>query len=77
MGNRSGRGFNRVKEMEGSFIINGKEVLNRNPKEIRKLGIAHVPEDRLSTGLSKEATIWENLLMGIQHDRLMQLKGFI
>lgn len=65
-----------LREMEeGTFIINGKEVLNRNPKEIRKLGIAHVPEDRLSTGLSKEATIWENLLMGIQHEQPYAIKG--
>ena len=65
-----------LREMEeGTFIVNGKEVSNRNPKEIRKLGIAHVPEDRLSTGLSKEATIWENLLMGIQHEQPYAIKG--
>ncbi len=65
-----------LREMEeGSFIINGKQVLSRNPKEIRKLGIAHVPEDRLSTGLSKEATLWENLLMGIQHEEPYAIKG--
>lgn len=60
---------------EGSFLINGIEASNKSSKEIRKLGIAHVPEDRLTTGLSREATIWENLIMGIQHEEPYAIKG--
>lgn len=57
-----------LRKMEGgSFTIRGVDAFNRTPREIRKLGIAHIPEDRLATGLSREASIWENLLMGVQH----------
>ncbi|WP_416198688.1 MAG: Galactose/methyl galactoside import ATP-binding protein MglA [Sporanaerobacter sp.] len=65
-----------LREMEeGEFIVNGVEAFNKSPNEIRKLGIAHVPEDRLATGLSKDASIWENLLMGIQHEEPYAIKG--
>ena len=36
--------------------------------EIRAAGLAHVPEDRLATGLSAEASVTENLLAGKQRE---------
>lgn len=60
---------------EGTFTVKGIEVFNKSPREIRDLGIAHVPEDRLATGLSSKATIWENMLMGIQHTEPYAIKG--
>lgn len=63
------------KTEEGRILINGVDASNKSPKEIRNLGIAHVPEDRLSTGLSIEATIWENLIMGIQHKEPYAIRG--
>lgn len=57
-----------LREMEGgSLYINGEKVEPKSPKHMRDLGIAHVPEDRLSTGLSAEATITENMMMGLQY----------
>lgn len=50
----------------GSVTIAGKSVLGMTPGEIRKVGLAHVPEDRLATGVAKDATVGENLLMGRQ-----------
>ena len=35
-----------------------------SPGQIRNLGLSHVPEDRLATGVSREADIADNLLMG-------------
>jgi len=63
------------KTEEGRILINGVDASNKSPKEIRNLGIAHVPEDRLSTGLSTEATIWENLIMGLQHEEPYATRG--
>ena len=53
----------------GDFIVNGVSLSNKTPREIRNAGIAHVPEDRLTMGLSKDATISENLLMGSQNNK--------
>ena len=35
-----------------------------NPGPIRKLGLAHIPEDRIATGVSSSSTITENLIIG-------------
>ncbi|WP_353094467.1 ABC transporter ATP-binding protein [Tissierella praeacuta] len=59
----------------GEFYINEVESSNKSPRDIRKLGIAHVPEDRLAMGLSKDATISENILMGSQHKKPYAAKG--
>lgn len=50
----------------GSVTIAGKSVLGMTPGQIRNVGLAHVPEDRLATGVAKDATVGENLLMGRQ-----------
>lgn len=51
----------------GKFFINSVEASGKSPSGIRNLGIAHVPEDRLAMGLSRDATIAENIIMGNQH----------
>ncbi len=48
----------------GKVFIQGQDVTGKNPGQIRALGLAHVPEDRLSTGVSAQADITENLLVG-------------
>ena len=52
----------------GRILICGQDVTGKSPGEIREAGLAHVPEDRLATGLSKEATVAENLLAGRQRE---------
>ena len=47
-------------------------VLNYDKKDpclaakLRKLGVAHVPEDRLRDGVIKDFPVWENILLGQQ-----------
>ena len=48
----------------GKVLINEKDIIGLDPGEIRRLGLAHVPEDRLATGIDKEADISDNLLVG-------------
>lgn len=58
----------------GEYLINGEKITKINPSKIRGLGISHVPEDRLKMGLSKEASLWENLLMGLEHKEPYAIK---
>lgn len=59
-----------LREREGGEIFVEEERVDKySPKGIRDLGIAHVPEDRLAMGLSSEATISENILMGSEHNK--------
>ncbi|MBP3412521.1 MAG: ABC transporter ATP-binding protein [Oscillospiraceae bacterium] len=48
----------------GSIGICGQQAANCTPGEIRAMGLAHIPEDRLATGVSKDASVAENLLVG-------------
>ena len=40
------------------------------PAKLRRLGLGHVPEDRLRDGVIKDFSVWENLLLGQQSDQI-------
>ncbi|AOY76557.1 ABC transporter ATP-binding protein [Clostridium formicaceticum] len=46
----------------GEVIFKGKSIKNISPLQIRKSGIAHIPEDRNLRGLNKEWSIRDNLI---------------
>lgn len=48
---------------KGEVKINGKLVNNLNPDSIRKLGVAHIPEDRQRRGLVMDFRVDENLVL--------------
>ncbi len=50
----------------GKLFIKKVDATGFSPKKIRELGVAHIPEDRLVTGLSKVSSITDNILMGNQ-----------
>ncbi|MBR6120744.1 MAG: ABC transporter ATP-binding protein [Oscillospiraceae bacterium] len=52
----------------GRVTVLGREVTGLEPGEIRAAGLAHVPEDRLATGISGLATVADNLLIGRQRE---------
>ena len=59
----------------GSVELLGKDVTGLSPGQIREAGLAHVPEDRLATGLSRDATVAENLLVGKQREKRFNRLG--
>jgi branched-chain amino acid transport system ATP-binding protein len=52
----------------GRLRFDGRDILNRGPEEVARLGVAHVPEGR---GTLAQLTVWENLQMGayVRRDR--------
>jgi simple sugar transport system ATP-binding protein len=50
------------KNFHGNILINGKKINRANIKNIRKLGLSHIPEDRMTFGMASDATIAENLI---------------
>lgn len=58
----------------GKIIINGRDLSAAQSGEIRDSGVVHIPEDRLKNGMSKEASIAENLLMGKQYQKDFAVK---
>jgi ABC-type uncharacterized transport system ATPase subunit len=47
----------------GSVAINGSDMTNRPAAEIARAGVAHVPEDRLATGLIGGMDLSENAIL--------------
>ena len=65
-----------MRSYAGKIFVNGEDIMGLDPGEIRSLGLAHVPEDRLATGVDKEANISENLLVGRHGERRFTKWGF-
>ena len=53
----------------GGVEVCGQDVTGKTAGEIRAVGLAHIPEDRLATGVSAVSSVTDNLLMGKQRDR--------
>lgn len=51
---------------KGEFFIMGENGRGKTPGQIRELGAAHIPEDRMTTGVSLQSSITENLIIGKQ-----------
>ena len=54
----------------------GQNAVGKTPGEIRAMGVSHVPEDRLSTGVDKVASVADNLLTGRQREKRFNRFGF-
>ena len=64
------------KPESGSIRILGQEVVGLTPDKIRAIGLSHIPEDRISTGISSPASVTDNLMVGKHDDKEFNLFGF-
>jgi len=64
------------KAEKGHIYLNGKEITNKTPYQIRMGGLAHIPEDRKGMGLVMEFTIGENIVIG-RHTHPPFAKGIV
>ncbi len=48
----------------GQLVIDGRDVTHSATREIRLLGVAHIPEDRHRRGLVLPMSVWENGILG-------------
>lgn len=48
----------------GSFELNGREVTRLSARQLKELGIAHIPEDRHRRGLLLEFNLADNAILG-------------
>ncbi|BFT73565.1 ABC transporter ATP-binding protein [Paenibacillus sp. P36] len=60
---------------QGEIRLLGDNLKGRSVREIRDIGLSHVPEDRYQWGAAKEGTVLENGTMG--HHRTTSRKGFL
>ncbi len=51
------------RRLKGQVLIDGRPTVGTDPRELIALGVAHIPEDRLHTGLSPSASVEHNLVL--------------
>ena len=64
----------------GHFVINGHTVsagAPLSPREMREIGVQHVPEDRLRLGLIKSFTAAESSVLGYQNRKVFNWRYFL
>jgi simple sugar transport system ATP-binding protein len=57
------------KPRSGHVLVNGRDVTRKSPREVRKAGVSHIPEDRMKKGLVLPFTIQENLVLGRHQEK--------
>ncbi len=61
----------------GKYYFQGKDVTNLSVKELRELGIAHIPEDRQKRGMVHEFPNYFNLVLGSHDSQRFSERGFL
>lgn len=56
-----------VKPARGSVEFEGKDITGNTAREIKELGIAHIPEDRHKRGLLLNSDLYENSILGVHY----------
>ncbi|MEX0863757.1 MAG: ABC transporter ATP-binding protein [Acidimicrobiia bacterium] len=56
------------RSLAGKVFIGGEDTTRLGPRAIHRLGVAHVPEDRLESGLVLEFTVAENIVLNSYYD---------
>ena len=56
-----------TKATSGTIEFEGKDVTDRSARELKELGIAHIPEDRHKRGLLLHADLAENSILGVHY----------
>ncbi len=62
---------------QGNITLVNQNISNKPVNVVRKAGLSHIPEDRYFWGSAKDATLKENLMMGLEHDKHFVKCGII
>jgi general nucleoside transport system ATP-binding protein len=56
-----------AKPVRGSITVSGKNVTNCSARQLKELGVAHIPEDRHKRGLLLHSDLSENSILGVHY----------
>jgi simple sugar transport system ATP-binding protein len=68
-------GLRRIKK--GDILLNGKKINELSTEDRIRLGVSHVPEDRIKRGLILDFSVMDNLILGSQGHAPFSKNGFI
>ena len=52
----------------GCILLKGLDIKGKSVRDIRKIGIGYIPEDRHYRGVILAMTVWENAVLGMEED---------
>lgn len=55
--------------VSGSIYVGEADVTNSSPRDLHRLGVSHIPEDRQESGLVLGFTVAENMILDSYYDR--------
>lgn len=61
----------------GAVYVFNDNILNKTVREIREMGVAHIPEDRMKNGVADKAKIKENLISDRYYKSGFSKKGIL
>jgi simple sugar transport system ATP-binding protein len=61
----------------GQVLLDGENVVGKNPKEIIELGLAYIPEERNRDGMIRDFSVAENLIMRDTDKLPYSRRGFL
>lgn len=64
-------------KLAGSIKLFGNEISNKNARQRKELGIAHIPEDRHKRGLLLDSDLEENTILGVHYRPPVASGGFL
>jgi ABC-type uncharacterized transport system ATPase subunit len=56
------------KALSGEVILDGKNIISHTPRKIANEGLAHIPDDRIGSGLISDFSVEENLILGLEEN---------
>ncbi len=69
--------FGLSQPIEGTITFNQKDLNGKSIRKIRESGISFIPEDRMTTGIATQVSIWENLVSDRIDKPELKDKGFL
>ncbi len=61
----------------GRVLLRGHDVTNRSPRQAIELGLSHIPEDRMHTGLIANMSVSDNLVLKAYRRPPLSRLGFL
>lgn len=55
--------------VSGHVVLKGQDMTKKSARKRTELGMGHIPEDRQKRGLILDYSLWENTILGRQHQR--------
>jgi ABC-type uncharacterized transport system ATPase subunit len=63
--------------VSGAILLDGRDITRLDARQVRRAGIAHIPEDRRESGLVLNYTVGQNLILGRQRWKQFARNAFL